>query len=106
MMYKQTMESNFFEEWFKEIFLKDLEKIGKKVLIIMDNAKFHRKINLSKIVAGTQHLLKFLPPYSPDLNPIEKVWAIVKKRLRNKVNNSKSFVDIIGEVLSDYNFVF
>jgi putative transposase len=38
---------------------------------IMDNARFHRKKELRKIARGKARLL-FLPPYSPDYNPIEK----------------------------------
>ncbi|BBM40355.1 hypothetical protein JCM16776_0575 [Leptotrichia shahii] len=67
------MESEFFEEWFREIFLRDIEKLGKKVLIVMDNARFHRKNILEKIIKGTGHCRLFLPPYSSDLNPIEKL---------------------------------
>ena len=37
------MKSEFFEEWFKEILLRDIEKLEKRVLIVMDNARFHRK---------------------------------------------------------------
>jgi transposase len=37
----------------------------------MDNARFHRKKELRKIARGKARLL-FLPPYSPDYNPIEK----------------------------------
>ncbi|WP_232218398.1 hypothetical protein [Leptotrichia sp. oral taxon 225] len=44
------MESEFFEEWFREIFLKDIKKLRKKVLIVMDNIRFHRKSILEKMV--------------------------------------------------------
>jgi len=43
MIYRETMESEFFEEWFRKIFLRDIEKLKKSVLIVMDNARFHRK---------------------------------------------------------------
>jgi len=75
------MESEFFEEWFREILLRDIEKLEKRVLIVIDNARFHRKNILEKIIEGTGHCLLFLPPYSPDLNPIEKLWANMKKKL-------------------------
>ena len=75
------MESEFFEEWFREILLRDIEKLEKSILIVMDNARFHRKNILEKIIKGTGHCLLFLPPYSPDLNPIEKLWANMKKKL-------------------------
>mgnify|MGYP000934069757 CR=1 FL=1 len=44
------MESKFFEEWFREIFLRDVEKLKKSVLIVMDNARFRRKRILEKII--------------------------------------------------------
>ena len=83
MIYRQTMESEFFEEWFREIFLRDIEKLKKNVVIVLDNARFHRKRILEKIVKETGHYLLFLPPYSPDLNPIEKVWASMKNKLND-----------------------
>jgi len=68
-------------------FLKFLKKIvrtkkhGKKIIIVLDNARYHHatmlrewlRKNKSKIV------LMFLPPYSPDLNHIERVWKITRK---------------------------
>jgi len=64
----------FHQEHGKEILLRDIEKLEKRVLIVMDNARFHRKNILEKIIKETEHCLLFLPPYSPDLNPIEKLW--------------------------------
>ena len=55
----------------------------------MDNAKFHRKEKLRKIARGKIRLL-FLPPYSPDYNPIEKTWANMKRHLGNNVINFHS----------------
>ena len=69
------MESEFFEEWFREILLRDIEKLGKRILIVMDNARFHRKNILEKIIEGTGHCLLFLPLYSPNLNPNRKIMG-------------------------------
>ena len=99
MIYKETMESEFFEEWFREILLRDIEKLGKRVLIVMDNARFHRKNILEKIIKGTGHCLLFLPPYSPDLNPIEKLWANMKKKLKDIAHNFNTLEEAIASVL-------
>ena len=86
------MESEFFEEWFREILLRDIEKLGKRVLIVMDNARFHRKNVLEKIIKETGHCLLFLPPYSPDLNPIEKLWANMKKKLAVQLQTEDTLI--------------
>lgn len=93
------MESEFFEEWFREILLRDIEKLGKRVLIVMDNARFHRKNMLEKIIKGTGHCLLFLPPYSPDLNPIEKLWANMKKKLKDIAHNFNTLEEAVTSVL-------
>ena len=42
----------------------------------MDNASFHKRVQ--RLLNRYGHRLLFLPPYSPDLNPIEKKWAQAK----------------------------
>lgn len=106
MIYKETMESEFFEEWFKEILLKDIEKLKKNVVIVLDNARFHRKRILEKIVKETGHYLLFLPPYSPDLNPIEKVWASMKKKLNDIAHNFSTLEEAVTSVLFDKMILF
>ncbi|CAL7959253.1 hypothetical protein MIDIC_110045 [Alphaproteobacteria bacterium] len=59
-----------------EIFLIPALKPGQTV--IMDNASFHRSQNTRKIDRRGKML--FLFPYSPDLNPIEKFFANLKRR--------------------------
>jgi len=86
---------------YREILLKDIEKLEKRVLIVMDNARFHRKNILEKIIKGTGHCLLFLPPYSPDLNPIEKLWVNMKKKLKDIVHNFNTLEEAITSILFD-----
>lgn len=41
----------------------------------MDNASFHKRLDIQNAIRGAGHILLFLPPYSPELNPIEPKWA-------------------------------
>jgi transposase len=77
--YRHTTKAEFFERWFEYDLL---PKIPKGHTIIMDNASFHRKKKLRKLARGKVRLL-FLPPYSPDFNPIEHSWANMKRYLRS-----------------------
>jgi len=84
--YRHSTDGNFFESWFRECFL---NKFPKGYTVIMDNARFHRKKHLRKMARGKVRLL-FLPPYSPDYNPIEKSWANMKRFLGNYLHAYQS----------------
>jgi hypothetical protein len=60
-----------------------LRTVEKGKTIIMDKASFHRKTKLEEIRERREVFLLYLPPYSPDFNPIEKTWANMKKDLRS-----------------------
>lgn len=51
-------------------------------VVIWDNATFHKSKQLAQLFEKAGIGLLFLPPYSPDLNPIEQFWAWLKARIR------------------------
>jgi transposase len=72
-------------------FFKKLERISartrRRVVVITDNAKYHHaKLHRDwRADRVDRFALDFLPPYSPDLNPIERVWKLVRRlRLHNR----------------------
>ena len=65
-------------EWFRT---KLVRYSPKGSTFIMDNASHHQKKKLTNIARRHGMKLLFLPTYSPDLNPIEKDWANMKKDL-------------------------
>ncbi len=87
------MNGNLFENWF-EIQLLPALKPG--TTIVMDNASFHRKKHLISIAQSYGFNLIFLPPYSPELNPIEHFWSWLKRYLRNILPNSLSLDDALS----------
>ena len=87
--YKNTTNAAFFLKWFSENLIKEVPRGG---VIIMDNASFHSKRELAKIIKKTRRKISllFLPPYSPDLNPIEKSWGNMKRKLRDTLPHHKT----------------
>lgn len=56
-----------------------LRHVPGEVVVVLDNAGIHRAKAVQAFVAGCDRLsLVYLPPYAPELNPIELVWAYVK----------------------------
>jgi len=74
--YQGTMNHVMFEYWFQDHLLPALPK---GTVIVMDNASFHRKEKLYRVAQRHHCFLIFLSPYSPELNPIEHVWAWLKR---------------------------
>jgi len=56
---------------------------GKKVYMVLDNVRFHHAKRLQPILERYKHRIEliFLPPYSPDLNPVERVWWLMRKKI-------------------------
>lgn len=88
MEYSGTMVSSLFEFWFEKQLLPALPP---GAVIVMDNASFHRKSRLIGVAQKYGFRLIFLPPYSPELNPIENFWAWLKRYLRSSLASSLSF---------------
>ena len=93
LQYNGTMDSQLFEFWFSNQLLPSLEK---GTVIVMDNASFHSQKRLFSVAQNAGCKLIFLPPYSPELNPIEKFWAWLKRFLRKILPSVPSFDDALS----------
>jgi transposase len=71
--------SELFEAYVENILVPIL-KPGQT--IILDNASFHKSKRIKKLIEYTGCTVLFLPPYSPDLNPIEHFWFAIKHSVR------------------------
>jgi len=79
LVYAGTCTALLVEKWFEGCLLPAL---AQGAVIIMDNAPFHRKKILQTLAAKAGHTIKWLPPYSPEINDIEPWWAVIKKHAR------------------------
>jgi transposase len=60
-----------------------LQKPGKKIVMVLDNVRYHHAKRLKPILERYKSRLElvFLPPYSPDLNPMERIWWYMRKKI-------------------------
>ena len=77
-----SINTDVFTGWVEQDLL---PKLPAQSVVVMDNATFHKGTQMQKILEEAGHTLVYLPPWSPDLNPIEKKWAQAKS-IRRKVN--------------------
>ena len=62
-------------------FLMSISPVSGKIHMVLDNAKYHHANQLKDFPESNPHIiLEFLPPYSPELNPIERVWKLIKSK--------------------------
>ena len=66
----------------------------------MDNASFHKSRATMEMIEGAGFKLLFLPPYSPDLSPIEKFWANFKRKMKEVIKRYSNLAEAI-----DYTFL-
>lgn len=70
-------------------------------VVVVDNLSVHKDTESREIIESCGADLVFLPPYSPDFNPIEKMWSKVKNQLRSaKARTQPGLIAAIGEALS------
>lgn len=77
LLFQGTAHAELVNTWTRNVLCKELRPHS---TLIWDNASFHKKKDLEAIAAEQGHQVLFLPPYSPDLNPIEHDFANLKKQ--------------------------
>ena len=68
-MFSSSINSDVFYAWLTQDLL---PKLTTGAVIVMDNATFHKRSDMLKAITEHGCIAEYLPPYSPDLNPIEK----------------------------------
>ena len=70
-------------------------------IVVMDNLSSHKDAAARRLIESVGAAVMDLPPYSPDLNPIEKMWSKIKAWLRRvKARSFDDLITAIGEALA------
>ena len=87
-----------FLAFLKEVLVPELRP-GQ--VVVMDNLSPHKVLEVQHIIEKAQCHILYLPPYSPDLNPIEQCWSKIKGHLRGaKAREQKTLSNAISDALS------
>lgn len=97
MTIKGAADTEVFRTYVREI---PLAALRPGDVVVMDNLRAHKSAPTIALIQGAGAEVKFLPPYSPDLNPIEKMWSKVKTSLRRTAARThEKLLEAIGSAL-------
>lgn len=94
--FEGNTNSQMFNLWLKEMLVPELKP---NQTIIMDNAAFHKNKITEELIKSANCNLLYLPPYSPDFNPIESKWGHVKNKVKKIRDKFEDFNQCLEEVL-------
>lgn len=88
-----------FELYIEKVLVPELQP---GMTVIIDNASFHKSQKTKHLIENAGARLTYLPPYSPDLNPIEHYWHKIKTAIRKMMRDTKILLnDAMGNVLKE-----
>jgi transposase len=93
MYFEGNTDTEIFNQWIEEFLIPELKP---NQTVILDNAAFHKSQKTMELVESVECRLLYLPPYSPDFNPIEQKWSHVKntvKKIRGRFQNFNECLD-------------
>ena len=96
MCFEGTCDTSLFNAWLQQMLIPNLTA-GQ--VLILDNASFHKSAESQKLVEAAGCRILFLPPYSPDLNPIEKYWANMKTKVRELLSKANTFAEALDKTI-------
>lgn len=93
-IFQGSTDGALFESFIEELLPFCGRWPNPKSVLIMDNASFHRSDRIDQLCREAGVVLLYLPPYSPDLNPIEEFFAELKTYIRR---NWSVYADLFGQ---------
>ena len=94
-IYVENINTNIFFSFIKDVILK-LDKKGH--VFLFDNVKFHHDKEMLKYITDNGHTYMFTPAYSPNHNPIENCFGIIKTEFRNIYSKNNKVTNISSNI--------
>lgn len=89
-MFEGYSNSSTYETYVEKVLV---PKMRPGMVLVIDNASFHKSQRVVDLIEAAGCKVLFLPPYSPDLNPIEHWWSAVKTRIRSVADEMGDFYE-------------
>ena len=90
LRFKGYTDTSIFNHWVEKCLVPDLRP---GLVVILDNAAFHKSKRTVELIEAAGCKVLFQPPYSPDLNKIEPMWANIKQKLKSYYDDTKNFYE-------------
>lgn len=94
LVFKGYCDTAVVLTWVKEVLLPEIPKGS---VVVWDNASFHKSERLQTLIEEAGSQLLFLPAYSPDLNPIEGWWAVLKRSVTDGIRAGLGFYEAVEQ---------
>lgn len=89
-MFEGHCNTSIFEMYVEKVLCPTLTP---GLTVIIDNASFHKSKKIKNLIENSMCQLIYLPPYSPDLNPIEHYWHKIKTAIRKIMRDTKDILE-------------
>ena len=99
MMIDGAMDGDAFRAWVEQSLAPTLEAGN---IVICDNLNVHKNVGARAAIEARGAELRFLPPYSPDLNPIEHLWDVLNKQVRSMEAPPRNLKDLKDLLLTSW----
>lgn len=91
-VYQGSTDSELFEDFIAQLPHHCGRYPEPKSVIIMDNASWHHSEKILRLRRDAGVVLEYLPPYSPDFNPIEEYFGVLKNFIKKKWHENEDFI--------------
>ena len=97
-LFEGAMDGEMFLAWVRQGLVPQLRS---EDWVILDNLATHKVAGVRQAIEGAGAHLLYLPPYSPDLNPIENLWSKIKAVLRRLApRTARKLLEAVGQAFA------